>query len=324
MMRFSPYLELAGRPNVVVDGGGTEGTVLTLSHWPKSGTPADLKDDLSAQIAFRYLDRREPAPAELVSNDHFDEDGLASVFALEQPALALAHRDLVIDVAAAGDFATYRDRRAARIAFVIARWNDPETSPLPAALFTGPYPQRAAAVYQALLPRVPALLTQLDRFRADFADEDAHLEASERALREGAFTIEELPALDLAIVRTTPGVARRAVHRFTQRREARWHPMAIHNATRCLRLLLIEGDHYELQFRYESWVQYMTRRPLPRVDLEPLAAALCDSEGTRWSCDPVSALTPRLSGTASHAPEAIIATITQHLASAPPAWDPYD
>ena len=52
--------------------------------------------------------------AELVSNNHFDEDGLVGVFTLLEPGTALGLRELLIDTARAGDVATYRDRRAAR------------------------------------------------------------------------------------------------------------------------------------------------------------------------------------------------------------------
>ena len=79
-MRFVPVGEIVDRPNVISDGAALPSTVLTLSHWPASPTPAALAEDTSARIAFRYLDdvRRWPA-AEAVSNDHFDQDGLVTV-----------------------------------------------------------------------------------------------------------------------------------------------------------------------------------------------------------------------------------------------------
>ena len=38
-MRYVPYDELDGIPNVVVDGARHPDSVLVLSHWPKSGSP---------------------------------------------------------------------------------------------------------------------------------------------------------------------------------------------------------------------------------------------------------------------------------------------
>ena len=64
LLGFVPYHELDGRPNVVVDGSPTTGTVLCLSHWPGIASPAEFRADLSAQMAFAYLeayDRHHPA-----------------------------------------------------------------------------------------------------------------------------------------------------------------------------------------------------------------------------------------------------------------------
>ncbi len=92
-MKYLAYGELDGIPNVIVDGSAQADTVLTLSHWPNSPTPVDLRDDLSAQIAFHYLDHPEHhVAAEVVSNNHFDQDGFMSVYALVDPDGAHARR----------------------------------------------------------------------------------------------------------------------------------------------------------------------------------------------------------------------------------------
>ena len=57
--------------------------------------------------------------------------------------------------------------------------------------------------------------------------------------------------------------------------------MALHNAVQSFRTLLIQGRTYELQYRYESWVQYVSRTPLPRIDLAPLAERLSALESGR-------------------------------------------
>ena len=48
-MQYVPYHKLGDSPNIIVDGRSNKATVLTLSHWPNSGTPVSYKDDLSAQ-----------------------------------------------------------------------------------------------------------------------------------------------------------------------------------------------------------------------------------------------------------------------------------
>src|SRR5262245_42616450 len=127
-MQFLPYARCRSVPHVIVDGAATDNTMLTLSHWPRSSTPLGLRGDTSTAIVFNYLDRPDfHVAAEAVSNNHFDEDGLVGILALLQPALAQQHRDLLIDVAGAGDFGIYSRRQAARIAFTIAAFSNVET-----------------------------------------------------------------------------------------------------------------------------------------------------------------------------------------------------
>src|SRR5688500_15465949 len=121
-LRYLRYEATEDVPNVVVDGSPNRSTVLTLTHWPGIPTVPGVEADLSAEMAFRYLDRGADlhAGAEVVTTNHFDQDGLVGIFALVVPQRALAHRDLLIDVAAAGDFGTYRYRTAARISMTLA------------------------------------------------------------------------------------------------------------------------------------------------------------------------------------------------------------
>jgi Family of unknown function (DUF6687) len=59
---------------------------MTLSHWPHSGMAAELKDDLFAQTVFGYRDRLDlHVDVEAVSNNHYDEDGLVSLYAILHP-----------------------------------------------------------------------------------------------------------------------------------------------------------------------------------------------------------------------------------------------
>jgi hypothetical protein len=329
-MRFLPYLS-ATIPNVIVDGAGNNHTVLTLSHWPKSGSPDELKGDTSTAIVFNYLDApRFHVKVDAVSNNHFDEDGLVGIFALLQPAFAQRHRDLLVDVAQAGDFGIFERRHAARIAFVLSAYADPDSSPLPAGFFNRSYPVLAGELYIHLLDVLPKLIAGVDDYRALWESEDARLTASEELIDQGLVTIEERQDLDLAIVRLPEELTRQRVHRFTQQRLAECHPFALHNRTTRSRLLLVQGRQVELQYRYESWVQLASRKPAPRVDLSELTNELNRDEttGGRWVFDGVEQITPRLhfegSPHTSQPLDAIVTKIEHHLRTGQPAWDPYD
>ncbi len=330
-MRYVPFDELDSSPNIIVDGAAGTGTVLTLSHWPKSGTPAALKRDTSTEIVFAYLDSPSfHVQAEIASNNHFDEDGLLGIYALLDTAMAEKHRVLLIDASRAGDFGVYKQREAARIAFVISAYADPDLSPLPAEIFAMPYPKAAGELYRKLLDIMPRLLTNLSEYKNVWEAEDEMLSASEELIEKGLITIEENPSLDLAVVHMPQDLPPEHVHRFAQSRQAQCHPFALNSRTDCSRLLIVQGQHVEFQYRYESWVQLVSRRPALRVDLKDLAGELNleeTSEG-RWAFDGVDRITPRLhlegNATTSLSPELIQQKLEHHLSTDTPAWNPYD
>ncbi len=238
-------------------------------------------------MAFAYLDDPpDHPPADIVTNNHFDQDGLISIFALTHPDEALRHRDLLIDIAAAGDFATYQDRRAARAAMTMASRGAAET--------TCSYSAFTHQLYTELLPDVLSMALDNERYRTLWEAEDADLTASERAISSGAVTIEEDEGLDLAVVRIADDEPTRSGHRFGHDRFEGLHPMALHNATERFRLLLIHGRRYRYVDRYETWVQYCSRPTLPRVDLRPLAFELSARETgeVTWTAGSPGSLEP--------------------------------
>jgi hypothetical protein len=327
---FLAYERLADTPNVVVDGAAAASTRLTLSHWPGSPTPEEVRADLSAEIALLALDRPEWFTGlGAVTNNHFDQDGLASVYALVDPDAAVARRARVVDVAGAGDFGTFADRDAARIAIAIAAWADPETSPLGRDAFRVSYPEQVAMLYAELLPRLTELLDHPERARALWKEEDEHLAESIDAIRRSLVTVDEQDALDLAVVTVPDAWSERATHRFTQTWTEAVHPMAVNNATSCSRVLLVQGRRYRLELRYEGWVMFVSRPIARRPDLRALARELTASEpgDARWEADPPGALTPQLR-IADHAESGLSlhqvrARIEGFLATAPAAWDPF-
>ncbi len=277
MFEFREYDATFETPNVVVDGAANSATVLTLSHWPGAPTPEVLQRDLSAAIAFAYLEHPvEAASALVVTNNHYDQDGLVSVLALVEPDRAQAHRDLLIDLAAAGDFGIYRDRRAARASMVIARWSD------------------GGLGYTDTLDRVIDLVNDPEPWRADWEAEDAHLAESEAAILDGRVTIDEDVSLDLAIVRVLDPALDAQSHRFAHETIGGVHPMALHNATQRFRLLVDQGGRVMFIDRYETWVQYQSRAVLPRVDLRPLAREL-SRDDVEWRAGDPNELTPQCS-----------------------------
>jgi Family of unknown function (DUF6687) len=278
--------ELRGRRHIVVDGVPVEGTALSLSHRPGGGCPANLADDTSALIVDRYL--REGAGGEAVdavTNDHYDEDGLFGIWLLlEAPPEDSPERALAIEASEAGDFKTWRDPWAPRVAIAAMGMAERHLTPLPEvgrilARSAGRDP--AGELYRAVLPHTRRLLTDPERYRMVWGDEWSVVEADMALLDAGGATIEEEPAADLAVVRTPRPL----------------HPMALYPRTRCTRVLTATPDGVlVVQHRYETWVEYASRPLAPRVDLAPLAARLQEREERpgRWVWDGADAIMPRL------------------------------
>ena len=328
--RYCPYSQLGDQPNIIVDGKEQKATVLTLSHWPWNSTPPDLLRDTSTDIAFAYLDSPgHHVNIPLVSNSHYDEDGLLSMYTLVDPANAMANRELMIATSRAGDFAICEDTDAAKLSFILAAYADPEISPLPSAIFAGTAAEQIHGLYATMLAELPQLMKNIAGYQQYWNDELEHWQASEQAIADGNVVIDEVPDLDLAIVHIPAEMPVRTVRRYLQKWQRSVHPFAVHNVTQCSRIVWLKGESLEMQYRYESWVQLASRRPLMRVDLAGLADQLCDLEtaGGEWLFEGVNEVAPRLrlkgSCRSSISAEEFLPRLYAVLRDAPPAWDPY-
>ncbi len=329
--RYYPYSQLGEQPNIIVDGKAQRATQLTLSHWPWNSTPEELLRDTSTDIVFAYLDTPEyHQNLELVSNSHFDEDGLLSMYGLVDPENALKHRNLMIGASRAGDFAIYSDLAAAKLAFVLAAYFDPETSPLPQEIFTAPDAGQVAGLYTHMLRELPRLLEEFEAMSEYWETELEHLQASEAAIEQGRVVIDEVPELDLAIVHIPADMPARTVRRYLMRWQRSVHPFAVHNVTDCTRLVWLKDGSLEMQYRYESWIQLASRRPARRRDLTGLAETLSalETAGGGWKFEGVNEVAPRLkvegSCRSSISAETFLEMLSDWLRSQPPAWDPYE
>jgi hypothetical protein len=327
---YCPYSQLGDQPNIVVDGKAQRATTMTLSHWPWNNTPPDLLRDTSTDIVFAYLDSpRHHVDTKLVSNSHYDEDGLLSMFALVDPASAMQFRQLMISTSRAGDFAICTDTEAAKLSFVLAAYADPEISPLDKKVFGGTSAQQIHGLYSNMLRELPALLADTSMLRHFWEAELEHWQASARAIDEGQVVIDEIPELDLAIVHIPEDMPVRVVRRYLRKWQRSVHPFAVHNITQCSRIAWLKGQSFELQYRYESWVQMTSRRPLFRVDLTELASQLGEIEtaGGEWLFEGVDEVAPRLrlagSCRSSLSADDFLRRLCDALRSYPPAWDPY-
>lgn len=325
MISFSSYKDLDGIPNLIVDGRPHKDSVLVLSHWKGSKTPASLMRDTSAQIVLDYL-ASYTLPREIiaVSNDHFDQDGLVGVFSILNPEFALANRDLLIDIAEAGDFSKYKKRNAARISFTLAKLIEESANFFKPKVFKLTYPEMAAIFYKNLLSIFPDIMMRLHAYRKYWDKEDRFLSASECLIEEGYVKIIEVD--DMAIVEIPSHIDQHTFHWGNEQRRGAVHDMAIHNKTSCAQLLYKQGRSFWFKFRYETWVQYTSQKYPLRVDLHPLSHQLNLLENkTRWHYSGSQSLTPILAsdGESSVSFERFYELLCKSLKENSVDWDPF-
>src|SRR6185369_11828498 len=160
-MRFQFYTEaLANVPKLSVDG--TVDNSIHFSHWQGNQTPAELKADTSTEIALNLVasPRQDELTGgiDLVVNNHFDTDGVLSVWTVLTGERALAHRDRLIAAAEAGDFSEHSSDDGVRVSIAIqgsdqASPNNDDGSPL-ARLLAGEEVDDDARAYELVLPEV--------------------------------------------------------------------------------------------------------------------------------------------------------------------------
>ncbi len=306
--------------HLMIDGAAIPGTALTLSHWPKSGTPWPLKGDLSAEIVFHYLKNpRFHVDAEAATNTHFDTDGLVGVWTALYPESALAQEALLVQIAKAGDFSAFEDWRAYRISAALNAYADSGSSPLPPSVFEGEYADSCGHLYESLLGLLPEMMAEPDVFKKYWQEPEAALKQATDWIRSGKIGLKEDKQLELAVFDLPAGIT-----------EAQVPAEVLHNASQQMAVLVRAGQCFRFYYRYETWVQFVSRPLRRRVDLRPLAKKLSAMEtgGGRWQIPGPDNLSPVLSlegqTESSIASDIFETTLKEAMANGLPAFDPFD
>ncbi len=313
-LRYEPFRPDPAPATAIVVSGAPAGR-LHLSQWPGNATPPALKADTSLEIALKFLNLKTPRRealrqgAEIATSPRFGVDALLALWSLLAPQRAQGFTGPLQAAAFSGEFQVFIFPEATKICCAINRLSDPERSPLRGELGGADPWERLGALYRALLPRLDDLVGYLDRFAAQWTEEFEAIREGRRLLAEGKATVEEFPEVDLAVVRAPRPL----------------HPVARNTATERVRALTIAGSAtYELIYRAETWVEFVSRPVAPRIDLAPLLPELqaLESAGT-WRFDGLAQPVPSLRcadaagapGPSAIAPDRFIAILRRYLAA---------
>jgi hypothetical protein len=246
-----------------------------LSHWPGHATPKIYQAPTSTEMCLRWAADagRETYIAGLsaVCNNHFDTDGLLSAWIVLNPDAALAERPHLLAAARAGDFGWYTSPKGVRLDLLVEAYAMSETSPLAAALRNQDDDERLAILYGELLPRLPALLHEIEEQRPLWEPGWKEIEAGFKIVRSGRGRFHDRPEASLSIYEGPPLPQ-------TVRRSLQTYPRLLCLETRGdgRRDLRFEQDHY-------SWFDIAGNSRELRMDLPRLAEALRSAELGEWT-----------------------------------------
>ena len=286
---FVPFGQLRRQPTIVVDSTGL-GAALTLAHWRGAATPTTLRDDTSAGSCLCAL-RASAVPgfaAAAVTANHFDIDGFVGVWALLNPILALAHEPLLRLVATLGDFREIDwDNPLAKHALQLVCWLNAEEKTRFYEPFGAPARRRredeaSAEKFAWFLPRFAEMLQHPAAGRAAWEPEYTRVQRAVAVLQGPLTQRTEYPEIGLVVIRTPAPGPYYALFGLTAGFD--WV------------LSLYDGQRYELEAKYTTWIDLESRPTLPRLPLPALAARLNELEinNYRWAADPLTDTGPLL------------------------------
>ncbi len=295
-MRFEFYTEALDEiPKLAVDG--TVSNSIHFSHWEGNNTPEEVKADTSTEIALNLVASPNKAAMtnniELVTNNHFDTDGVLSVWTVLTGERAIEFRDQLVAAAEAGDFSEYSSRDGVRINLAIqgadqASPNDDTGSPL-ARFIANEDIYDDARAYELALPEVERLLTNVNRYEPLWRDGWTRISDALESFERGTSDVIEYADSKVSLITLAPELFDGGG--FSPTRHAAPYTAISKFARGELFLIGIPitgGWFYRFDYPYYSWAETVVRPRIARRDLTNALLLLNDKEGNRagrWQTD---------------------------------------
>ena len=292
-MRFEYYHDGLGNvPKLSVDG--TVDNAIHFSHWKGNQTAASVKADTSTEIALNLV----AAPnceeltggIDLVTNNHFDTDGVLSVWTMLNGERALELRDKLIAAAEAGDFSEMSTQEGVRASIVIQGSDSPTAvgSPLAQQLAGEPVNDEARC-YELVLPHVERVLTRTNDYASLWVDPWNRISLALESFAKGRSRVEEDQEAKLSLVTLAPEIF--SPSGFKPTRHSAPFTAISKNARGEVFLIatpLDGGWAYRLDYPYYSWAETIVRPKIERRDFGSLIARLNEAEENpagQWKID---------------------------------------
>ena len=277
-MRFEFYHSgLDAIPKLSVDG--TVSNSIHFSHWQGNSTPAEVKADTSTEIVLNLIsspNRNELTRGiELVTNNHFDTDGVLSVWTVLTGARALELSEKLIPAAEAGDFSEFTNETGVRASIAIQGSDQPTPgddsgSPL-ACYLAGKSVDDDARAYDLVLPEVERLLTRVGDYEHLWRSGWEKIATALESFERGASKVQEFTDADFSLITLAPGLF--SPTGFNPTRHAAPYTAISRYAKGQLFLIatpLRDGWAYRIDYPYYSWAETVIRPRIVRRDFSQL------------------------------------------------------
>lgn len=276
-MRFEFYSEaLAGVSKLSVDG--TVDNSIHFSHWEGNTTPAEVKADTSTEIALNLVASPRYATLtnniELVTNNHFDADGVLSVWTVLNGERALEYRDLLVSAAEAGDFSEHTSDDGVRVSIVIQgsdQAGSNNDTPPPLAGWLAGHEVDDARAYELVLPEVKKLLDDVNAYESLWREGWNNVAAALESFARGESRVVEYEDSRISLITLAPELLNptMAVAKHA------------HGELFLIATPATGGWSYRLDYPYYSWAETVVRPAVPRRDLSRALSSLNEKEGDR-------------------------------------------
>jgi hypothetical protein len=219
---------------------------------------------------------------ELVTNNHFDTDGVLSVWSVLAGERALDLRDKLIAAAEAGDFSEMSTQVGVRASIVIqgseSALDKDVGSPLAGQLAGAPVTDNARA-YELVLPHVEQVLTRTNDYASLWCDPWNRIAMALDSFAKGRSRVDEDTEAKLSLVTLAPEIF--SSSGFKPTRHCAPFTAISHHAHGEVFLIATPfggGWAYRLDYPYYSWAETIVRPRIKRRDFNALLAELNELE----------------------------------------------
>jgi len=229
---------------------------------------------------------------EFVATNHFDIDSFLSIWSCVNPKLALIHEETIRECAKIGDFrelnltSEYQHK-----ALRLACWINSEER----RLFYRPFDSKASGAsngddgdvkFNHFLPRFEQVLWNPEAYKHQWVDEYERVVREYESIAAQSFNVvETFPDISLVIVSPPLG-------------PGHYYSLFSASCNHDIILACYPQNRYELEIKYTTMVDIISRKTLPRVDLTYLAKRLNELESDypnkKWIRDSITDSGPLL------------------------------